>query len=49
MSERALQELVRQACTLNGWLYYHTHDSQHSPSGFIDTVAVRDTDWCVPN
>ena len=43
MSEKALQELVRQACTLNHWLYYHTHRSQHSPAGFIDTVAVRDT------
>ena len=39
--ERDLQEMIRQACTLQGWLYYHTHDSRHSPSGFIDTVAVR--------
>lgn len=43
MSEQALQELVRQACSLNGWLYYHTHDSRHSLSGFVETVAVRDT------
>jgi hypothetical protein len=34
---------VRRAAGLGGWLYYHTHDSRHSPSGFIDTVAVRDT------
>ena len=43
MPEKALQEVVRQACALNHWLYYHTHRSQHSPAGFIDTVAVRDT------
>jgi hypothetical protein len=43
MSEKQLQELLRQACGMHGWLYYHTHNSRHSPSGFIDTVAVRDT------
>jgi hypothetical protein len=41
MAERELQELVRQACQLNGWIYYHTHRSQHSPEGFMDTVAIR--------
>lgn len=41
MPERQLQELVRQACGLNGWLYYHTHRSQHSPAGFPDVIAVR--------
>lgn len=39
--ERELQELVRQACGLHGWLYYHTHRSQHSPAGFPDVVALR--------
>jgi hypothetical protein len=39
--ERELQELVRQACGVGGWLYYHTHRSQHSPAGFPDTIAIR--------
>jgi hypothetical protein len=41
MAERALQELVRQACGVNGWLYYHTHRSQHSPAGFPDTMVIQ--------
>lgn len=39
--ERALQELVRQACGVQGFLYYHTHRSQPSPAGFPDTIAIR--------
>lgn len=40
-AERELQELVRQACGLGHWLYYHTHRSQHSPAGFPDVVALK--------
>lgn len=41
MSEKVLQERVRQLCLMFSWRYYHTHRSQHSPAGFPDTVAVR--------
>ena len=39
--EAELQEEVRKAAAAGGWLYYHTHDSRKSPSGFPDTVCVR--------
>lgn len=43
MNERRdLQEHVRQAAAWGHWLYYHTHDSRNSPSGFPDVVAIRD-------
>lgn len=41
MPEKQSQELVRRACTLHHWIYYYTHACRHSPSGFVDTVAVR--------
>lgn len=40
-AERHLQEQIRQACALQGWLYYHTTDSRKSPAGFPDVCAVR--------
>src|SRR5215207_7573653 len=41
-AERAwLQEHVRQAALLGGWLYYHTYDSRKSPEGFPDVLALR--------
>lgn len=43
MREAELQENVRQQSILTGWLYYHTHRSQHSPAGFPDTVCIRIT------
>lgn len=41
MPERELQEFVRVAAKQFGWLYFHVHDSRHSPSGFPDCVMVR--------
>lgn len=41
MLEKTLQELVRRRCLANGWRYYHTHRSKHSPAGFPDVCAVR--------
>ena len=40
MTERQLQECVRQLCRLLGCLYWHAHDSRHSPAGFPDCVIV---------
>lgn len=42
MSERDLQEAVRQLCRALGRPYYHTHDSRRSPEGFPDVVSVVD-------
>lgn len=43
MSHADFQEWLRQLVMLPiyGYLYYHTHRSQHSASGFPDTVLVR--------
>lgn len=38
--ERSLQETIRQAASLHKWLYYHTHDSRNSPSGFPDCTLL---------
>ena len=43
MTEKALQERVRQLCLSLGWRYYHTHRAQHSPAGFPDVVAMSAT------
>ena len=40
-TEKAVQTAVTQACTRAGWLWYHTHDSRHSPAGFPDVVALK--------
>jgi hypothetical protein len=39
--EADLQEVLRQAASLHQWVYYHGHDSRHSPAGFPDTVLCR--------
>jgi hypothetical protein len=41
MSERQLQDAIRQAASLFGWLCYHTHDSRRSPEGFPDLFLVK--------
>ena len=40
-SEKALQAALTEALTRAGWIYYHTHDSRHSPAGYPDLVALR--------
>lgn len=40
MSERDLQENVRQLAVSLGIRYYHTYDSRRSPSGFPDVVLA---------
>lgn len=35
------QEWLRQLAGVTNWLYYHTHQSKHSPAGFPDTVLVK--------
>ncbi len=43
ITEADFQEWLRQlvALPIYGYAYYHTHRSQHSPSGFPDTVLLR--------
>ncbi len=41
MREETLQENVRKMAVACGWLYYHTHRSQHSPAGFPDCVMIK--------
>lgn len=41
ITEKQFEEQVKSYAQLNGWLYYHTHRSQHSPAGFPDCVMVR--------
>jgi hypothetical protein len=41
MSEKQVQELVRRAAGLGGWLYFHTWNARHSPAGYPDVTAIR--------
>jgi hypothetical protein len=41
MMEKELQENVRKLALARGYRYYHTHRSEHSPSGFPDCVLIR--------
>jgi len=41
ITERDFQEWFRQLAIVYGYLFYHTHRSQFSPSGFPDNVLVR--------
>lgn len=41
MLERELEADVEALLRLNGWRYYHTHDSRRSVAGFPDIVAIR--------
>ncbi len=40
MTERELQQLIREACAVFRLLCYHTHDSRRSEPGFPDLVVV---------
>jgi hypothetical protein len=40
MTERQILETIRQACSLFGWLCYHTYDSRRSEPGFPDLIIV---------
>jgi hypothetical protein len=39
--EADFQEWFRHISLLYGYLFYHTHRAQHSPSGFTDNVLAR--------
>lgn len=41
MLEGALQSGLRRIALAAGYLYYHTHNSRRSDSGFPDTVLLR--------
>jgi hypothetical protein len=41
VNETQFQRQVTDLLDLYGWLWYHTHDSRRSPSGFLDITAVR--------
>lgn len=40
-SEAEFQDAVLDLALINGFRYYHTHDSRRSPSGFPDLVLAR--------
>ncbi len=39
--EKDFLQAVKELAQLQGWLTYHTWNSQHSPAGFPDLVLVR--------
>ena len=41
VTERQIQEMVRQTALKFGWLAYHSWTSLYSPSGYPDVVALR--------
>ena len=41
LKEADFQEWLRQLAITYGYLYFHVHRSQFSPSGFPDAVLVR--------
>ncbi len=41
ITEAQLERTVKDLAERMGWLYYHTHRSQHSPAGFPDCVMLR--------
>ena len=41
MTEKAFEAKVKKLARDNGWMYYHTWRSYHSPAGFPDCVMVR--------
>ena len=41
LTEAQWAEVIRGYAKAFGWVYYHTHNSRHSPSGFPDCVMVR--------
>ena len=41
ITEAAFQTAVVKLARANNWLWYHTHDSRRSPSGFVDGVLAK--------
>ena len=41
LSETAFQTAIVRVAKQHGWLWYHTHDSRRSPSGFVDGVLAK--------
>jgi hypothetical protein len=41
LSEAAFMSAVVRLAREHGWLWYHTHDSRRSPSGFVDGVLAK--------
>lgn len=46
-SEREFQQAVVDLARLNGWLVHFVWNSRHSPSGWPDIFAVRDSEIVV--
>lgn len=40
-TEKQLTAQVKGVAEVFGWLYYHTHRSQYSPSGYPDCTMIR--------
>lgn len=40
-TEQQLQRAITDALSVYGWLWFHTHDSRHSPAGFPDIIALK--------
>ena len=40
ITHRAIDECIRKACQMKGYLHYHTHDSRYSQPGFPDWILM---------
>ncbi len=41
LTHKAFQQMVVDLARLRGWEVYFTHDSRHSPAGWLDLFCLR--------